>query len=34
MTVHDPECGMEIEPQNAFAKREHMGHRVHYNEMA
>ena len=25
MTVHDPVCGMEIEPQSAFAKREHMG---------
>ncbi len=25
MNVHDPVCGMEIEPQSAFAKREHMG---------
>ncbi len=25
MTVHDPVCGMEIEPQSAFATREHMG---------
>ena len=25
MKVHDPVCGMEVEPQSAFAKREHMG---------
>lgn len=25
MTVRDPVCGMEIDPQNAFANREHMG---------
>ncbi|MDP1713309.1 MAG: heavy metal translocating P-type ATPase [Anaerolineales bacterium] len=25
MKLHDPVCGMEIEPQSAFAKREHMG---------
>jgi Cu+-exporting ATPase len=25
MTQRDPVCGMEIEPQSAFAKREHMG---------
>ncbi len=25
MTVRDPVCGMEIEPQSAFAHREHMG---------
>jgi Cu+-exporting ATPase len=24
MKLHDPVCGMEIEPQSAFAKREHM----------
>jgi YHS domain-containing protein len=23
--VKDPVCGMEIEPETAFAKREHMG---------
>src|SRR6266498_2229278 len=30
MTVHDPVCGMEIEPQNAFAKREHMGQTFYF----
>lgn len=25
MTQRDPVCGMDIEPQNAFAKRDHMG---------
>jgi YHS domain-containing protein len=25
MTVHDPVCGMEINSNDAFAKREHMG---------
>lgn len=25
MNVRDPVCGMEIEPQSTFAKREHMG---------
>lgn len=25
MTVRDPVCGMEIKPQGAFAKREHLG---------
>ena len=24
MTQHDPVCGMEIESQSAFAKREHI----------
>jgi len=30
MKVHDPICGMEIEPQSAFAKREHMGQTVYF----
>ncbi len=30
MTVHDPVCGMEIEPQSAFAKREHMGRMFYF----
>ena len=30
MTVHDPVCGMEIEPQSAFAKREHMGQAFYF----
>ncbi len=30
MTQHDPVCGMEIEPQNAFAKREHMGRTFYF----
>src|SRR3989304_4761506 len=30
MTVHDPVCGMEIEPQSAFAKREHMGQTFYF----
>ena len=30
MTVHDPVCGMEIEPQGAFAKREHMGQAFYF----
>src|SRR5512134_1344339 len=25
MTVHDPVCGMEINPESASTKREHMG---------
>lgn len=30
MTVHDPVCGMEIGPQTAFAKREHMGQTFYF----
>ncbi|MBI5955064.1 MAG: heavy metal translocating P-type ATPase [Chloroflexi bacterium] len=30
MTIRDPICGMEIEPQNAFAKREHMGRTFYF----
>ena len=30
MTVRDPVCGMEIEPQGAFAKREHMGQTFYF----
>src|SRR3990172_7045952 len=30
MTVHDPVCGMEIESQSAFAKREHMGQTFYF----
>jgi Cu+-exporting ATPase len=30
MKVHDPVCGMEIEPQSAFAKREHMGQAFYF----
>ncbi len=30
MTQHDPVCGMEIEPQSAFAKREHMGQTYYF----
>ncbi len=30
MTVRDPVCGMEIEPQSAFASREHMGQRYYF----
>ncbi len=28
--VRDPVCGMEIEPRDAFATREHMGHTFHF----
>jgi Cu+-exporting ATPase len=30
MTVYDPVCGMEIEPQSAFAKREHIGQAFYF----
>jgi Cu+-exporting ATPase len=30
MKVHDPVCGMEIDSQNAFAKREHMGQTFYF----
>jgi P-type Cu+ transporter len=30
MKTHDPVCGMEIEPQSAFAKREHMGQTFYF----
>jgi Cu+-exporting ATPase len=30
MKIHDPVCGMEIKPQNAFAKREHMGQTYYF----
>lgn len=30
MTQHDPVCGMEIESQSAFAKREHMGQTFYF----
>ena len=30
MKTHDPVCGMDIEPQSAFAKREHMGQTFYF----
>lgn len=30
MTQRDPVCGMEIEPQSAFARREHMGQTFYF----
>ncbi len=30
MIQHDPVCGMDIEPQSAFAKREHMGQTFYF----
>ncbi len=30
MAVHDPVCGMEIDPQSAFARREHMGQTFYF----
>jgi Cu+-exporting ATPase len=30
MTVKDPVCGMEIDPQTAFATREHMGQKFYF----
>ncbi len=30
MTQRDPVCGMDIEPQSAFAKREHMGQTFYF----
>ena len=30
MTIHDPVCGMEIEPQSAFAKRQHTGQMFYF----
>jgi P-type Cu+ transporter len=30
MTVRDPVCGMDIEPQSAFAKREHMAQTFYF----
>jgi Cu+-exporting ATPase len=30
MNVHDPVCGMEIDSQTAFAKREHMGQTFYF----
>ena len=30
MTVRDPVCGMEIEPQSAFAQRKHMGQTFYF----
>jgi len=30
MTVRDPVCGMEIEPQSSFAQREHMGQTFYF----
>ncbi len=30
MKVHDPVCGMDIETQSAFAKREHMGQTFYF----
>lgn len=30
MTVQDPVCGMNIEPQSAFVKREHMGQTFYF----
>jgi len=34
MVIRDPVCGMEIEPQNAFAKREHMGNPYYFCSQA
>ncbi len=34
MTVRDPVCGMEIDPQSAFAKREHMGQTYYFCSQA
>ncbi len=34
MTQHDPVCGMEIEPQSAFAKREHIGQTFYFCSQA
>ena len=30
MTQRDPVCGMDIEPQSAFAKREHIGQMFYF----
>ena len=30
MTIHDPVCGMEIDPKNAFATRQHMGQTYYF----
>lgn len=30
MNIHDPVCGMEIQPQSAFTKREHMGQTFYF----
>jgi YHS domain-containing protein len=30
MTIKDPVCGMEIDPQTAFATREHMGQTFYF----
>src|SRR6266498_1345242 len=30
MAVYDPVCGMEVDPQSAFAKREHMGQTFYF----
>jgi Cu+-exporting ATPase len=29
-TVHDPVCGMEIDPKTAFASREHEGQTFYF----
>ena len=34
MTQRDPVCGMDIEPQSAFAKREHMGQTFYFCSQA
>ena len=30
MMVKDPVCGMDIDPQSAFARREHMGQTFYF----
>jgi len=34
MVIRDPVCGMKIEPQDAFAKREHMGQTFYFCSQA
>ncbi|OGO62162.1 MAG: copper-translocating P-type ATPase [Chloroflexi bacterium RBG_19FT_COMBO_49_13] len=31
MNAKDPVCGMEIDPKNAYAMREHMGHKFYFD---
>jgi len=33
MNVKDPVCGMEIDPQTAYATREHMGHTYYFDSV-
>ncbi len=34
MTIHDPMCGMEIDPKDAFATRQHMGQTFYFCSQA